>query len=188
MYDYHLPAGAAGAAGAAALSLSVLSSFLAPNPPKRDGAAGVVEAGGVLEDAGASGFLPNNPAPAPKTEPPVEAADLNTNLDDLSRSLMQMIDSVNTLSGDSDGGSGDDGNSKGDAPLEQIAQILSSHLEGLQWIDGAVREVDSKVTDVERLVRDASSNGSRSGSTTSSMTGSVNGSMGMSRSRGFGVR
>lgn len=56
------------------MSLSVLSSFLAPNPPKRDGAAGVVEAGGVLEGAGASGFLPNNPAPAPKTEPPVEAA------------------------------------------------------------------------------------------------------------------
>ena len=80
------------------------------------------------------------------------AADLNSNLEDLSRSLAQMIDSVNAISEE-----GKDESKKKDAPLEQIAQILSSHLESLQWIDGAVREVDSKVTDVERRIQDASS-------------------------------
>ncbi len=80
------------------------------------------------------------------------AADLNSHLDDLSRSLTQMIDSVNSIS--------EPGNetTKKDAPLDQIASILSSHLESLQWIDGAVREVDSKVTDVEKRIRDASGN------------------------------
>ena len=81
------------------------------------------------------------------------AADLNSHLDDLSRSLTQMIDSVNSISETSK-----DETAKKDAPLEQIAAILSSHLESLQWIDGAVREVDSKVTDVEKRIRDASGN------------------------------
>ena len=114
------------------------------------------------------------------------AADLNANLDDLSRSLLQMIDSVNILSN----GNGDegDGKSKGAAPVEQIAQILSSHLESLQWIDGAVREVDSKVNDVERAMREASGPSSRNGSSAASLNGSVNGGYGMSRSRGFGLR
>ena len=37
--------------------------------------------------------------------------------------------------------------------MGQITQILSSHLGSLQWIDGAVREVEAKVVDVERRVR-----------------------------------
>ncbi|KAI5119909.1 hypothetical protein M0805_003713 [Coniferiporia weirii] len=114
------------------------------------------------------------PADAERDKHYTLAADLNANLDDLSRSLMQMIDSVNALSTSPEDvltHEGDSGKAKGDAPLEQIAQILSSHLESLQWIDGAVREVDSKVTDVEQRVREASS-GSRSGG----------------RSRGFGLR
>lgn len=115
------------------------------------------------------------------------AAELNANLDDLSRSLLQMIESVNALSEDGDG---DGGKAKGDAPLEQISQILASHLESLQWIDGAVKEVESKVTDVERLVRDASIGGSRTSSGTSSLSGSVSGarSSGLKGSRGFGLR
>lgn len=82
------------------------------------------------------------------------ATDLHTNLDDLSGSLTQMIDSVNTLSLPSN-----DTNS-GEDPMAQIAQILSSHLESLQWIDGAVREVDSKVTEVEKRVKDSGHGGS----------------------------
>lgn len=85
------------------------------------------------------------------------ATDLHTNLDDLSGSLTQMIDSVNTLSLPSN-----DTNS-GEDPMAQIAQILSSHLESLQWIDGAVREVDSKVTEVEKRVKDSGHGSSGSG-------------------------
>ena len=114
------------------------------------------------------------------------AADLNANLDDLSRSLLQMIGSVNALSTDDRDDA--DGKPKGGAPLEQIAQILSSHLEGLQWIDGAVREVDSKVNEVERAMRDASGGSSRNGSIAPSMNGSLNGGSSLSRSRGFGLR
>jgi len=92
------------------------------------------------------------PADAERDKQYSLAADLNSHLDDLSRSLTQMIDSVNYIS--------EPGNeaTKKDAPLDQIASILSSHLESLQWIDGAVREVDSKVTDVEKRIRDASGN------------------------------
>lgn len=76
-----------------------------------------------------------------------------------------MIESVNELSLASDEKASDD-------PMGQIAQILSSHLESLQWIDGAVREVETKVGDVEKRIR-ASEGGNASG--------------GGTKSRGFGV-
>ena len=89
-----------------------------------------------------------------------------------------MIDAVNDISDPSQDPT--DNTSKADAPLEQIAQILSSHLESLQWIDSAVREVDGKVTDVERRIRDVSSTGSNS----SSLSGS-GGNNKSTRLRGF---
>lgn len=77
------------------------------------------------------------------------ATDLHTHLDDLSGSLTQMIESVNALSiSSSSSDSADD-------PMTQIAQILSSHLESLQWIDTAVREVENKTADVEKRVRES---------------------------------
>lgn len=93
---------------------------------------------------------------------------------------MQMIDSVNTLTDTSPDSV--DKASKGDAPLEQIAQILSSHLEGLQWIDGAVREVDAKVTDVEKRLREASV-----GSPGGGLNGSTTGFGNSTRARGYGL-
>lgn len=92
---------------------------------------------------------------------------------------MQMIDSVNTLS---ETNVETDNASKGEAPLEQIAQILSSHLESLQWIDTAVHEVENKVTDVEKRIREASAG--------NSAANSVSGANGTSipRPRGFGLR
>ena len=93
------------------------------------------------------------------------ATDLHTHLDDLSGSLTQMIESVNTLSISSNQ------SESTDDPMTQIAQILSSHLESLQWIDVAVREVESKTVDVEKRVRE--SGHSLSNSTT--------------KSRGFGL-
>ncbi|KAK0230509.1 Nsp1-like C-terminal region-domain-containing protein [Armillaria fumosa] len=95
------------------------------------------------------------------------ATDLQTNLDDLSGSLTQIIESVNSLSLPSDSTSQD--------PMTQIAQILSSHLESLQWIDGAVKEVDTKVTEVEKKVRESGHGSSLHGSTNH-------------KSRGFGLR
>lgn len=96
------------------------------------------------------------------------ATDLHTQLDDLSGSLTQMIDAVNVLSVSNkpNGESNDD-------PMTQISQILSSHLESLQWIDGAVREVEGKVTDIERRVKDSGY----------SLTGSTN----QGKSRVFGL-
>lgn len=91
------------------------------------------------------------------------ATDLNTHLDDLSGSLAQMIESVNGLSLASK--PADAAND----PMSQISQILSSHLESLQWIDTAVREVEGKASDVERRVRETGYN------------------VGASRSRGFGL-
>lgn len=96
------------------------------------------------------------------------ATDLQTQLDDLSGSLSQMIESVNALSLPSQINGGE----SGDDAMTQIAQILSSHLESLQWIDGAVREVEGKVTDVEKRVRESGHNLSGNGG---------------SRSRGFGL-
>ncbi|KAG5219911.1 FG-nucleoporin nsp [Salix suchowensis] len=88
-----------------------------------------------------------------------------------SGSLTQMIESVNGLSlsnGSKDGTSAED-------PMTQIAQILSSHLESLQWIDGSVKEVEGKVTEVENRVK----------SSGLSLAGNNSGG---SKSRGFGLR
>ena len=83
---------------------------------------------------------------------------------------MQMIDSVNALSLPA-GGASAGGAEGAEDPMGQIAQILSSHLESLQWIDGAVRELDGKVTEVERRVQ-----------------ASGEGSYGGAKSRGFALR
>ncbi|KAF8914054.1 Nsp1-like C-terminal region-domain-containing protein [Gymnopilus junonius] len=77
------------------------------------------------------------------------ATELSTQLDDLSGSLTQMIDSVNALSIVSKPAE------SAEDPLSQISQILSSHLESLQWIDGAVREVESKTNEVEKRIKDS---------------------------------
>jgi hypothetical protein len=114
------------------------------------------------------------------------ATELHGHLDDLSASLTQMIESVNALSPSgtsssasmpSPSASTNDpaatlslsalgpststaSNAANDDPLTQIAQVLANHLESLQWIDGAVREVEAKVTDVERRVRSAAGDAS----------------------------
>ena len=43
-----------------------------------------------------------------------------------------------------------------DDPMAQIAQVLSNHLESLQWIDGASRDLEEKVTEVEKRIKDVS--------------------------------
>jgi nuclear pore complex protein Nup62 len=86
-----------------------------------------------------------------------------------------MIDSVNGLSLPSVSGPTDSTTTpSGEDPMAQIAQILSSHLESLQWIDGAVREVEGKVTEVEKQITE-------SGVASPSLNG------GGMKSRGFGI-
>ena len=100
------------------------------------------------------------------------ATELHNHLDDLSSSLTQLIDSVNSMSiaqGDSKAVSADD-------PMAQIAQVLSNHLESLQWIDGASRELEEKVVEVEKRIKDVGG--------VSQSTPSLGGG---SRSRGFGL-
>ncbi|KAI6106249.1 Nsp1-like C-terminal region-domain-containing protein [Pisolithus croceorrhizus] len=96
--------------------------------------------------------LDTGPADTERDKNYVLATELHAHLDDLSTSLTQMIDSVNTLSLSTTNNLSPH---SGDDPMIQISQILNSHLESLQWIDGAVREVEGKVTEVERRVRDA---------------------------------
>ena len=59
-----------------------------------------------------------------------------------------MIEAVNGLSTS-------DADAAAENPMNAIQQILSSHLESLQWIDGAVRDVEGKVTDVERRIKES---------------------------------
>ncbi|KAF7352899.1 Nucleoporin NSP1 [Mycena venus] len=117
----------------------------------------------VFGHSGSLRALDTGPADTERDKNYMLATDLHTQLDDLSGSLTQMIESVNALSLPS--GS----ETSGDDPMAQIAQILGSHLESLQWIDGAVREVESKVTEVEKRVKDSgynsgASNGIKRGS------------------------
>ncbi|KAK7470798.1 FG-nucleoporin nsp1 [Stygiomarasmius scandens] len=100
--------------------------------------------------------LDTGPADTERDKNYMLATDLHTHLDDLSSSLTQMIDSVNSLSIPPGERSQDD-------PMTQISQILSSHLESLQWIDGAVREVEGKVTEVEKRVKESGHGSSLNG-------------------------
>ena len=93
----------------------------------------------------------------------VLATELHSHLDDLSGSLTQMIDSVNALSL---APSANGASHSSEDPMVQISQILSSHLESLQWIDGAVREIEGRVDEVEKRVRDVDMNGHALGSST----------------------
>ncbi|THV08694.1 hypothetical protein K435DRAFT_847537 [Dendrothele bispora CBS 962.96] len=111
--------------------------------------------------------LDTGPADTERDKNYMLATDLHTHLDDLSSSLTQMIGAVNGLSVPP-------GETSQDDPMAQISQILSSHLESLQWIDGAVREVEGKVTEVEKRVRESGHG--------SSLNGSV------AKSRNFGLR
>ncbi|KAJ2930194.1 hypothetical protein H1R20_g6882, partial [Candolleomyces eurysporus] len=108
--------------------------------------------------------LDTGPADTERDKNYMLATDLHTNLDDLSASLTQMIESVNALSM-----SQKPAIEGGEDPMAQISQVLSSHLESLQWIDSSVRELDSKVNEVERRVKESGH------------------SFGNGKSRGFGL-
>jgi len=99
------------------------------------------------------------------------ATELHNHLDDLSSSLTQLIDSVNSMSV----GQNDSKRVSADDPMAQIAHVLSNHLESLQWIDGASRELEEKVVEVEKRIKDVG--------TGSQATPALGGG---SRSRGFG--
>ncbi|KAK7061610.1 nucleoporin NSP1 [Favolaschia claudopus] len=105
----------------------------------------------VFGHSGSLRALDTGPADTERDKNYMLATDLHTQLDDMSGSLTQMIEAVNTLSLP-------DSENAGDDPMGQIAQILGSHLESLQWIDGAVREVETKVTEVEKRVKDSGYN------------------------------
>ncbi|KAF8502489.1 Nsp1-like C-terminal region-domain-containing protein [Gautieria morchelliformis] len=88
-------------------------------------------------------------------------ANLYTQLDDLSRSLTQMVESVNCLNlspGPSHSSGTADEGSQEDA-ISTIAGILNAHLSSLQWINGSLKEMEGKVNDVERNIKDTGGRG-----------------------------
>jgi nuclear pore complex protein Nup62 len=116
------------------------------------------------------------------------ASNLNSQLDDLALSLTSMIDLVNGLSANNSatdasmaqpfGGNGND-------PIGQIEAILNAHLGSLQWIDGAVKELEEKIRDAEtKNAQRQQRHGGYEG--TGSPTSSVYGGDGGAR-RGFGL-
>ena len=64
-----------------------------------------------------------------------------------------MIDIVNGLgttnSAETSSSTGFPGSGGGADPIGQIEAILNAHLGSLQWIDGAVKELEGKVHEVE---------------------------------------
>lgn len=103
------------------------------------------------------------------------ASDLNIQLDDLSKTLTQMIENINELTATSftspkqkssapNNGNGASATANGgdsaasesqDDPLMQISAVLSAHLKSLQWIDATVQEVEAKVIEGEKRVKQA---------------------------------
>lgn len=85
------------------------------------------------------------------------ATSLNTQLDDLARSLTSMIDEVNALTTNSTSASSSQSakanatgaNIDDDDPMGQIQGILNAHLESLTWINTTVKDLEGKVVDLE---------------------------------------
>lgn len=113
------------------------------------------------------------------------ATELHSHLDDLSSSLTQLIDSVNAVSLSAIPPSSSDAAKSNEDSMAGIAQVLSNHLESLNWINTSSKELEAKVGEVESRVRDAgiSVNGNvGQGAALGSGIGGYSG-----RSRGFGV-
>jgi len=72
-----------------------------------------------------------------------------------------MVESVNGLNlspGPSQGSAAVEDASQEDA-IATIAGILNAHLSSLQWIDGSLKEMDSKVKNAERKIKDTGARG-----------------------------
>lgn len=94
------------------------------------------------------------------------ATSLNTQLDELARSLSAMIDEVNSVTASGHSSSikpvdntktlGSSNPEKRDVldedsdPMAQIQGILNAHLESLSWINGTVKELEGKVVGLEK--------------------------------------
>ena len=83
------------------------------------------------------------------------AESLNTQLDDMSRSLSSLITDVNSLSHSAGITNGSAEGSDAD-PVAQIAAILNAHLAGLQWIESASESLKRQVDQMEAKVAGAS--------------------------------
>lgn len=107
-----------------------------------------------------------------------------------------MIDIVNGLgttnAADNSSSSGYPGGGGGADPIGQIEAILNAHLGSLQWIDGAVKELESKVHEVEskhaqRQQTRGYGLGPGDSSGSDSPSGSVYGGADYGGRRGFGL-
>lgn len=103
------------------------------------------------------------PADAERDRSYALAAELNVQLDNLSKSLSQMIESVNSLTVPTQsagaGTSGDSDGQRAEDPLTQIAAVLNAHLKSLTWINATVQEVEGKVAEAESKVKEVAGGG-----------------------------
>ncbi|KZT62803.1 hypothetical protein CALCODRAFT_1689 [Calocera cornea HHB12733] len=121
-------------------------------------------------DAGTGGVRDLRPADKARQDAYALAERLNRELDDMSRNLAQMIDTLNALSAAGAGGAGAGAglsaaslsfSSSGlnpasiaaaEDPVSQIVAILNSNLGTLQWIESKTRALEDKVRQTELMV------------------------------------
>jgi len=122
------------------------------------------------------------PADAERDKNYTLAASLHSQLDDVSRSLTQMIESVNSLALPGSPGSSSTSNSQTtgtDDPMTTVVSVLDAHLASLQWISNAVKAVETKVESVGKKLEDTGPN---------SLNGRNSIGMSSTSSRGFTLR
>lgn len=82
------------------------------------------------------------------------AESLNAQLNDMSHSLGEIINEVNSLSS-AGGVSTGTGDGEDEDPVAQITAILNGHMQSLAWVERTSDEVAAKVADMENRVSGA---------------------------------
>ena len=74
------------------------------------------------------------------------AESLNLQLDDMSSQLSTLIEEMNSISGRAD---------SQDDPMSIIVRILGEHLTSLEWVNGSVNDLTTKINDLNRIAETA---------------------------------
>jgi len=96
-------------------------------------------------DAGA----PQSPTDAEREQSYIQAERINTQLSAMAQLMKDLVERLNRAQ--------DAPAAEADQPVMQVVQILNAHLNSLQWLDQNVTQLTSKLGEVERQYRAASS-------------------------------
>lgn len=69
------------------------------------------------------------------------AENIDTQLRHMSRDLKEIIEHINTMSGNQDAAD----------PIHQIGKILNAHMDSLQWVDQSATQLQKKIEEVSRV-------------------------------------